>query len=163
MDGQHWRDNTFKRFFLTFLIKFKFISSLGWVTKWVAFRMIHVWCTNFVFSIIVIVNFLIVLIIFFLEQSLVSLGTICSAWRCSHIVCILLLFALSGFNCNLGVLIKAPDWQYNDFVVQKCSEHENKEAWDGLPLEWFESKWYTTNPDEHCPWSVNCGPLSSRC
>ena len=101
-------------------------------------------------------------VVLFLEQSLISLGTVCGTWRCGHVICISFLFALSGFNCNLGPLIEAQEWQNDDLIVKQSAEYKDYEAWDGLPLEWLESEGYTTNPDEHRPGRVDRGPLSCR-
>ena len=101
-------------------------------------------------------NLVIVLVVFFLEQSLVSLGAVRGTWRRGHVTRILLSLALSGFNCNLGVLIEAPEWQNNDLVVQQSAEDQNKEAWDGLPLEGLKSECHASDPDEYRPRRVHC-------
>jgi len=84
-----------------------------------------------------------------LQETLVSRGTVGGTWGSGHIGGVSLGLALSGFDGHSGPLIEAPEGKHNDLVVEERAEDKNDEAWDGLPLELFETEEDTATPDKH--------------
>ena len=112
-------------------------------------RFTHVRGTYFKLLISAVVNLAVVFVISLIEESLIPLVAVWSMGRSRHVVLswISLLLALSGCNRNLGPLIEAAPGKNNDLVVEQGAEDEDNEAWNGLPLEWFEIKSDATSPD----------------
>ena len=95
------------------------------------------------------------LVVRILQQPLVPLTAVRGARRGRHVIRISLLLALSGFNSNLSPLVKAPEGQNNDLVVQEGAKDQDYEAWDSLPLEWLKTQKDTANPDRDRSRAVN--------
>lgn len=102
-------------------------------------RMVHVGASDFKLLIRAISHTIVVLVSSFLEEPLVSLGTVRCTWGGRHIISVALHLPISGLNGNLGVLIESPEGQNDNLVVEQGAEDEDDKAWDGLPLERFES------------------------